>query len=86
LVQLKGAVKIQVQGFADASEMTYRAGVYLRSVNHQWAVKSCSHSTFAPVKKVTFPRLELFGVVLLAEQVNKVIPLLNVEIQCPSLD
>jgi hypothetical protein len=25
LVQLKGAVKIHVHGFADASEMTYRA-------------------------------------------------------------
>jgi hypothetical protein len=40
LVWLKGAVKIQVHGFADASEMTYRACVYLMSVNHQGEVKS----------------------------------------------
>jgi hypothetical protein len=32
------------------------------------------------VKKVTFPRLELFGAVFLAEQTDKVLPMLKVEI------
>jgi ribonuclease HI len=32
------------------------------------------------VKKVTFPRLELFGAVLLAEQFDKLLPMLKLEI------
>lgn len=32
------------------------------------------------MKKVTFPRLERFGTVLLAEQIDKVLPMLKVEI------
>jgi len=46
LVWLKGAVKIQVHDFADASEMTYRACLYLMSVNHQGEVKSFIVFTF----------------------------------------
>jgi len=46
LVQLKGAVKIQVHDFTDASEMTYRARLYLMSVNHQGEVKSFIVFTF----------------------------------------
>jgi hypothetical protein len=40
----------------------------------------CSHSKVISVKKVTFPRLELFGAVLLAEQIDKVLRILKVKI------
>jgi len=59
LVQQKGAVKIQVHGFADASEMTYRAFVYLMSVNHQGKVKSFIVFTFwgHTSEKSNFPKV-----------------------------
>lgn len=37
------------------------------------------------MKKVTFPRLELFGAVLLAEQIDKVLPMLRGEIHSDHL-
>jgi hypothetical protein len=58
LVLLKAAVNIQVGGFADASERSYEACVYLRSDDHRREVKDhllCSRSRVAPVKKVTLP-------------------------------
>jgi hypothetical protein len=62
-----------VQGFTDASEKAYRACVYLRSF-------IVSHSRVAPVKKVNLPRLELSGAVLSAELIDKILLVLNVEI------
>lgn len=46
LLRVKGAVKTQVHGFADASELTYRACLYLMSVNHQGEVKPFIVFTF----------------------------------------
>ena len=70
-------------GFADASERAYWPYVYLCSVDHRGEVKShvlCLHCRVAPVKKVTLPRLKLCGVVLLAELIDKILPVLILEI------
>jgi rRNA processing protein Gar1 len=59
LVWLKGAVKIEVHGFTDASEMTYTTCVYLMSVNHREEGKSFIVFTFwgCTSKKSNFPKV-----------------------------
>ena len=70
LVLAKGQpTEIQLHGFCDSSEKAYGARLYLRSVNQQGEVTTtllCSKSGVAPVKKITLPRLELCGALLLA--------------------
>lgn len=70
-------------GLADASEMAYGPCVQLWSVDHQGEVKGhvlCLRCRVAPVKKVTLPRLELCIVVLLAEMIDKILPVLILEL------
>ena len=71
LVLAKGQpTEIQLYGFYDSSEKAYGACLYLRSVNQQGDVTTkllCSKSRVAPVKKVTLPRLELCGALLLGQ-------------------
>jgi len=75
LVLAKGQPKeIQLHGFCDSSEKTYRARLYLRYVNQQGEVTTkllCSKSKVVPVKKVILPRLELCGALLLAQLIHK---------------
>ena len=84
LVLSKGQpLEIQLHGFCDSSEKAYGACLYLRSVNQQGEVTTkllCSKSRVAPVKKVTLPRLELCGALLLAQLIQKTIPALNLKI------
>jgi hypothetical protein len=66
--------EIQLHGFCDSSERAYGACLYLRSVNQQREVTTkllCSKSRSAPVKKITRPRLELSGALLLADWYRK---------------
>ena len=75
--------EIQLHGFCDSSKKAYEACLYLRSVNQQGEVTTkllCSKSRVAPVKKVTLPRLELCGSLLLAQLIQKTIPALNLKI------
>ena len=75
--------EIQLHGFCDSSKKAYEACLYLRSVNQQEEVTTkllCSKSRVAPVKKVTLPRLELCGSLLLAQLIQKTIPALNLKI------
>jgi hypothetical protein len=61
---------IQLHGFCDVSENAYGACLYLRSTDHRGRLSCkllCSKSRVAPVRKVTLPRLELCGAVLLAK-------------------
>lgn len=65
--------EIEMHGFCDASERAYGACVYLRSRDNQtgYTVKLLSaKSRVAPLKRVTLPRLELLGAVLLAQLVS----------------
>ncbi|XP_076382083.1 uncharacterized protein LOC143260481 [Megalopta genalis] len=66
---------LELHGFCDASERAYGACIYLRSINErgQYIVRLlCANSRVAPLKKITLPRLELCGAVLLAQLANKV--------------
>ena len=77
------ATKIQLHGFCDSSEKAYGAYLYLHSVNQQGEVTTkllCCKLRVAPVKKVTFSRLELCGALLLAQLIQKTVPALNLKI------
>jgi len=84
LVFAKGQpTEIQLHGFCDSSEKAYGACLYLRSVNQQREVTTkllCSKSIVAQLKKVTLPRLELCGALLLAHLIQKTVPALNLKI------
>ena len=80
LVLAKGQpTEIQLHGFCDSSQKAYGARLYLRSVNQQGELL-CSKSRVAPVKKITFPRLELCGALLLAQLIQKTVPALILKI------
>ncbi|KAJ8976529.1 hypothetical protein NQ317_015550 [Molorchus minor] len=76
-VLLSNAVRIELHGFADASEKAYGCCVYVRSIDSDGnvAVKLfCSKSKVAPIKTTsTLPRLELCACVLLAKLIRKII-------------
>lgn len=63
-----GDKRIEIHGFADASERGYGAAIYLRSESGCHLV--CSKSRVAPLKKMTIPRLELQAALLLARLVK----------------
>ena len=62
-------VSVQVHGFCDASERAYRCCVYLRFLlksNFVKVVLVSAKSRVSPLRKVTIPRLELLGNLLLS--------------------
>ena len=62
-------VFVQLHGFSDASEEVYTAVIYLRMTNTEDNIHT-SLVTFktkvSPIKKLTIPRLELCGALLLS--------------------
>ena len=89
LVLAKGQpTEIQLHGFCDSSKKVYGACLYLCSANQHGEVTTkllCSKLRVAPVKKITLPRLELCGALLLAQLIQKTIPALNLKIDRISL-
>ena len=62
-------VDVQLHGFSDASEKAYGCCVYLRFVNKSGLVNTVlvtSKSRVSPIKKLSIPKLELMGTLLLA--------------------
>ena len=75
--------EIQLHGFCDSNEKAYGESLYLLFVNQQGKVTTkllCSELTVAPVKKITLPRLELCGALLLAQLIQKTVPAVNLKI------
>ena len=75
--------RIELHGFADASETAFGACIYIRCVdirNFQCTLNLlCSKSRVAPLKKVTIPKLELCAAHLLSHLVKDVIDAMDID-------
>lgn len=74
------AINIELIGFCDASLIAYGAVMYTRTIFHDriHVNLTCSKSRIAPLsKKLTIPRLELNGALLLASLAEKLFNLLE---------
>ena len=67
--------KLQLHGFSDASEAAFGACVYVLSSDSRGTYTQllCSKSKVSPLKRVTIPRLQLCGAVLLVRLIKKII-------------
>ena len=66
---------VELHGFSDSSNVVYCAVVYLRVVfeNCIRVFFLCSKNKAAPLKKITIPRLELVGCLLLTTLIGSII-------------
>jgi len=73
---------IQLHGFCDSREKAYGPCLYVRSVDPQGEVTTkllCSKSRVTAVKKVTLPRLELCGTLILTKLIQNKVPALSLK-------
>ena len=72
---------VQLHGFCDASESAYAAAVYIRLVNSDEDVRVTivmAKTKVAPIKRLTIPRLELCGALILARMIHHVTKVLGI--------
>lgn len=71
---------VEFHGFCDSSELAYAAVLYIRVdiENQVFTNLMVSKSKVAPIKKVSLPRLELLGALLLAEMIQAYLPQIKV--------
>lgn len=73
---------IEMHGFCDASQQAMVATVYLRTTNNKGEVTVVLLATktkVALLKRLTIPRLELSGAVLLTKLVSQLLQLLEIK-------
>ena len=74
---------LQLHGFCDASEKAYGACIYIVSLDENGNLLSsnllCSKSRVAPLKKISLPRLELCGAVILSKLISFVAQIMKLQ-------
>lgn len=78
---LGDVIGTELHGFSDASELAYAAVVYLRSTDTGGVVHSSivtAKTKVSPIKRVTIPRLELCGALVVAKLLHHCRKVLNV--------
>ncbi|XP_072757717.1 uncharacterized protein [Anoplolepis gracilipes] len=81
-INIKANYDLEIHGFSDASQLTICATVYIRSISEEGQISThliCSKTKVAPIKKLTIPRLELSGAVLLAKLTSRVLQVLHLQ-------
>lgn len=71
---------LEIHGFCDASQQAICAAVYTRVTNNNGEMIStlvCAKTKVAPLKRLTIPRLELSGAVILTKLVTRVLAVLK---------
>lgn len=82
-VLLSNPILVEIHGFSDASESAYGTCIYIRCQDQLGNITSnllCAKSRVAPLKKITIPRLELCGALLMAQLYNKVLLSMDINI------
>lgn len=79
-IGVKEKYQRQLHGFCDASQQAYSALVYARSINSEGSITTrlvVSKTKVAPLKRLTIPRLELAGAVLLIKLMSHIVQVLE---------
>lgn len=79
-IGLKSDNVVEIHGFCDASQRAICAVVFIRSTSQKGNVNThllCSKTKVAPLKKMTIPRLELSGAVLVTKLVSNIVQILQ---------